>query len=130
LSHVEQQQAQALTAAEVERSKSELYHQQQRQALEDRERLLHGQAQAKDAEAALLSELEGLERECHDREQALGALDHELKGLVQQRAAALQEEERGRTDVLNLAVLVANAEQAASCSCALHIEHDGRRGNG
>ena len=111
LSHVEQQQAQALTAAEVERSKSELYEQQQRQALEDRERLLHGQAQAKDAEAALLNELEGLERECNEREQALSALDHELKGLVQQRAAALQEEERGRTDVLNLAVLVANAEQ-------------------
>src|SRR5512134_2118039 len=111
LSHVEQQQAQALTAAEVERSKSELYEQQQRQALEDRERLLHGQAQAKDAEAALLNELEGLERECNEREQALSALDHELKGVVQQRAAALQEEERGRTDVLNLAVLVANAEQ-------------------
>ena len=111
LSQVEQQQAQALTAAEVERNKSELYEQQEKQSLEDRERLLQEQAQAKDAESALLSELERLEHECHAREQALGAIDHEMKGLLQQRTATLQEEERGRTDVLNLAVLVANAEQ-------------------
>jgi chromosome segregation protein len=111
LSQVEQQQAQALTAAEVERNKSELYEQQQQQGIEDRERLLREQAQARDAEAALLGEIEGLERECGEREQALSALEHELRGLMQQRMAALQEEERGRTDVLNLAVLVANAEQ-------------------
>jgi len=111
VSHVEQQQAQALTAAEVERNKSELYEQQQQQALEERERLSREQAQAKEAEASLLTELERLERDCHEREQALGALDQEMKALLQQRAAALQEEERGRTDVLNLAVLVANAEQ-------------------
>jgi chromosome segregation protein len=111
LAQVEQQQAHALTAAEVERSKSELYEQQQRQATEDRERLLCERARAKEAETALLSELERLERECSEREHALGALDRELKGVMQQRAAAVQEEERGRTDVLNLAVLVANAEQ-------------------
>ena len=112
LSQVEQQQAQALTAAEVERNKSELYEQQQRQSLEERERLLSEQAQAQQAESALLTELERLERECQEGEHALGVLDHQLKGLVQQRAAASQEEERGRTDVLNLAVLVANAEQS------------------
>jgi chromosome segregation protein len=38
-------------------------------------------------------------------------LDREMKELVQQRTAALAEEDRGRQDVLNLAVLVANAEQ-------------------
>jgi chromosome segregation protein len=112
LSKVEQQQAQALTAAEVERNKSELYEQQQQQSVEDRERWLREQAQAKDTERSLLAELERLERECRDREEALGALDREMKMLQQQRAAALQEEERGRADVLNLAVLVANAEQA------------------
>ncbi|HET7909881.1 MAG TPA: chromosome segregation protein SMC, partial [Nitrospira sp.] len=112
LSQVEQQQAQALTAAEVERNKGELYDRQQQQALEERERLLREQAQAHEAEAGLLAELERLERECHEREQALESLDHEMKGLVQQRAAAQQEEERGRADVLNLAVLVANAEQS------------------
>jgi chromosome segregation protein len=112
LSQVEQHQAQALTAAEVERNKTELYEQQQQQGLEERERLLHEQTQAKQAEAALLAELERLERDCHEREQALGGLDHEMKALLQQRAAAVQEEERGRGDVLNLAVLVANAEQS------------------
>jgi chromosome segregation protein len=111
LSYVEQQQAQALTAAEVERHKSELYEQQQHQSLEDRERLRHEQAQAEEAEAALSAELERLECECREREQALETLDHEMKGLLQQRTAALQEEERARADVLNLAVLVANAEQ-------------------
>jgi chromosome segregation protein len=112
LSRVEQQQAQALTAAEVERSKSELYEQQQQQSIDEQERLLGEQTQAKDAETALVVELERLERECQEREQALGALDLEMKGLLHQRTAALQEEERGRADVLNLAVLVANAEQS------------------
>jgi chromosome segregation protein len=112
LSQVEQQQAQALTAAEVERNKSELYAHQQQQGLEERDRLSKEQAEAREAEAALLAELERLERDCHEREQALGALDHEMKTLLQQRTATLQEEERGRTDVLNLAVLVANSEQS------------------
>ncbi|HKY73409.1 MAG TPA: chromosome segregation protein SMC [Nitrospira sp.] len=111
LSRVEQQQAQALTAAEVERNKSELYEQQQQQSQDDRQQLLGEHSQAKDAEAALLTELARLEQACIEREQALAALDHDMKTLQQQRSATLQEEERGRTDVLNLAVLVANAEQ-------------------
>jgi chromosome segregation protein len=112
LSQVEQRQAQALTAAEVERNKGELYEQQRQQGLAERERLLRERAQAQDAETGLLAELERLEQDCREREQALDALDHEMKALVQQRAAAQQEEERGRTDVLNLTVLVANAEQS------------------
>ena len=112
LSRVEQQQAHALTAAEVQRNKTELYEQQHRQGLGECERLLREQAQAAEAEGALLTELERLERECHELEEALGGIDHEMKGMLQQRAAAVQEEERGRTDVLNLAILVANAEQS------------------
>src|SRR4030095_8690040 len=114
LSRVEQQQAHALTAAEVERNKSELYEQQQQQGLEDRERLVGQQEQTKDGERALLPELEARELACQEREQSLEALDREMKTLQHQRAATLQEEERGRTDVLNLAVLVANAEQSLS----------------
>ncbi len=52
-----------------------------------------------------------LERECAEREQVFATLDREMKELVHQRATALAEEERGRLDVLNLAVLVANTEQ-------------------
>lgn len=114
LSQIEQQQAQTLTAAEVERNKGELYEQQQAQGGEELERLMREQEHLKKAEAALLTELDRLDQTLTEREQALAALDHEMKGLVHQRAAALQEEERGRMDVLNLAVLVANTEQSLS----------------
>lgn len=114
LSKIEQEQAQALTAAEIERHKGELYEQQQVQGHEELERLTREQEQLKEAEAALLTELDQLDQALTEQEQALAGLDREMKGLVHQRAAALQEEERGRTDVLNLAVLVANTEQSLS----------------
>jgi chromosome segregation protein len=111
LSHIEQRQAQALTAAEVERHKGELYEQQRQQGAEDRARLLSEHSAASEAEAALCAELTRLEEVCREREHALAELDHEMKGLVHQRVASLQEEDRGRADVLNLTVLVANTEQ-------------------
>lgn len=114
LSKIEQEQAQALTAAEIERHKGELYEQQQVQGHEELERLTREQEQLKEAEAALLTELDQLDQALIEQEQALAGLDTEMKGLVHQRTAALQEEERGRTDVLNLAVLVANTEQSLS----------------
>jgi len=114
LSKVEQQQAQALTAAEVERNRSQLFEQQQIQGEEELARLTKEQEQVKEAEAAVLAALERLERETLEREQALSTLDREMKELLQQRVAAVQEEERGRVDVLNLAVLVANTEQSVS----------------
>ena len=111
LSKVEQQQARALTAAEVERNRGELFAQQQSQGGQELERLTQEQQQGA-AEAAVLEDaLAALERECAEREQVFATLDREMKELVQQRTAALAEEERGRLDVLNLAVLVANTEQ-------------------
>ncbi|HWR82919.1 MAG TPA: AAA family ATPase, partial [Candidatus Deferrimicrobium sp.] len=75
------------------------------------ERLTQEQQQGA-AEAAVLEEaLAALERECAEREQVFATLDIEMKELARQRTAALTEEERGRRDVLNLAVLVANTEQ-------------------
>ena len=111
LSKVEQQQAQALTAAEVERNRGELYAQQQSQGGQELERLTQEQKQAAAEAATIEAALAGLERECAEREQVFATLDREMKGLLQQRSAALAEEERGRQDVLNLAVLVANTEQ-------------------
>lgn len=111
LSKVEQQQARALTAAEVERNRGELYEQQQSQGREALGRLAQEQQQGAAEAAALEDTLATLERECAEREQVFETLDREMKELVHQRAAALAEEERGRFDVLNLAVLVANAEQ-------------------
>ncbi len=111
LSKVEQQQAQALTAAEVERNRSELYAQQQSQGGEELERLTREQQQGAAEAAALEDTLAALERDCVEREEAFATLDREMKELVQQRTAALAEEDRGRQDVLNLTVLVANTEQ-------------------
>ncbi|WP_455371246.1 AAA family ATPase, partial [Petrachloros mirabilis] len=62
LSKVEQQQAQALTAAEVERNRSQLFEQQQIQGEEELARLTKEQEQVKEAEAAVLAALERLER--------------------------------------------------------------------
>ena len=111
LSKVEQQQARALTAAEVERNRGELYAQQQSQGGEELERLTQEQKQGAAEAATLEAALAALERECAEREQVFATLDREMKELVRQRTAALAEEERGRQDVLNLAVLVANTEQ-------------------
>ena len=111
LSKVEQQQAQALTAAEVERNRGELYVQQQSQGGQELERLTQEQAQGTAEITALEGMLVALERECTEREQAFATLEQEMKELVHQRTAAMAEEERGRRDVLNLAVLVANTEQ-------------------
>ncbi len=111
LSKVEQQQARALTAAEVERNRGELYAQQQSQGGEELERLIQEQKQGAAEATAIEETLAALERECVEREQVCATLDGEMKKLVHQRTATLAEEERGRRDVLNLAVLVANTEQ-------------------
>ncbi len=111
LSKLEQQQSQALTASEVERNRGELYVQQQSQGGQELERLTQEQQQSAAEAASLEDMLVALERECTEREQAFATLEGEMKELVQQRTAVLAEEERGRRDVLNLAVLVANTEQ-------------------
>ncbi len=111
LAKLEQQQGQALTASEVERNRGELYAQQQSQGGQELERLTQEQQQSAAEAAALDDMLVALDRECAEREQAFAMLEGEMKELVQQRTAVLAEEERGRRDVLNLAVLVANTEQ-------------------
>ena len=111
LSKVEQQQALALTAAEVERNREELYAQQQSQGRQELERLTQEQKQGADEVATLEEALASLERECAEREQVFATLDREMKELGHQRSAVLAEEERGRQDVLNLAILAANTEQ-------------------
>lgn len=129
LAKVEHQQSQALTAAEVERHRSEMYEQQRVQGGEELRRLAQEQDQVAAAERSLQDTLERLARELREREAVLAGLDRDVSALMHQRAAALQEEERGRRDVLNLAVLVANTEQSLS-QLALRVEElaarDGR----
>jgi chromosome segregation protein len=128
LSKVEQQRAQALTAAEVERNRGELYAQQQSQGGEELERITQEQKQGAAEAAALEDQLAVLERECAEREQVFATLDREMKELVHQRTAALAEEDRGRRDVLNLAVLVANTEQTVAQLAARIQEAADREG--
>jgi len=112
LTRLEQQQAHALTSAEVERHRGELYEQQRTQGTSELERAKLEQEQLASAEAALDQTLETLAQELLEQEQTLAGLDQEMKTLMHQRAGTVQEEERARVDVMNLAVLVANTEQS------------------
>lgn len=112
LSRVEQQQAHALTAAEVERNRSQLFEQQQIQESTELDELVRSQDELVTALATIEASLASVEEDMEGRERALGELDQELQGLLHQRAAAVAEEERGRQDILQLAVLVANTEQS------------------
>ncbi len=114
LAGVEQQQAQALTAAEVERSRGLLFGQQQVQESAELEELVHSQENLSGTLLSIEASLRSVEEEMTLRVQALEELDQEMTRLVSQRASAVSEEERGRKDVLQLAVLVANTEQGIS----------------
>jgi chromosome segregation protein len=129
LTAVEQQQAQALTAAEVERNRSSLFQEQLFQERQELDRHTEEQRRLKSEIGAAEETLAALERESAEREQAVAVLDHEMKSLLQQRSGTLAEEERGRLDVLNLAVLVANTEQSLIQLTARMqdaVDHDGR----
>lgn len=114
LAGVEQRQAHALTAAEVERNRGLLFGQQQVQESAELEELVRSQEQLVAGLRAIESSLTSVEEEMAIRDRTLGELDEELTRLLNQRAAAVAEEERGRKDVLQLAVLVANTEQGIS----------------
>ncbi|MBI3356519.1 MAG: chromosome segregation protein SMC, partial [Nitrospirae bacterium] len=114
LARVEQQQAQALTAAEVERNRSQLFDQQQGQETAELDDLVRSRDDLAAALQAIESSLASVEEDMGARERALGELDREMEHLLHQRASAMAEEERGRGDVLQLAVLVANTEQGIS----------------
>ncbi|MDL1891040.1 hypothetical protein FBQ96_15970, partial [Nitrospirales bacterium NOB] len=112
LAATEQRQSQALTAAEVERNRTELFERQRTQAGQEMDRLVGEQEQAQ----AEIEELRGLllqlEGDIAAQEGQFQQADAEAKTLAGQRAAAVAEEERARRDVLNLAVLAANTEQS------------------
>lgn len=129
LSSVEQQQAQALTAAEVERNRSGLLEEQLLKERQELDRLTEERQRVKAEIEAIEEALTVLQRESEEREQAVAALDNEMKSLLHHRATTLAEEERARIDVLNLAVLVANTEQGViqlTARLQEAVERDGR----
>ena len=114
LGRIEHQQAQALTAAEVERNRSQLFEQQQQQESHELESLANAQEELAHSLETIEASLVSLEEELLSREQAFAALDQDMERLLHQRASAVAEEERGRLDIMQLAVLVANTEQTVA----------------
>ncbi len=112
LAGTEQRQSHALTAAEVERNRTELFERQRVQAAQEMQRLAADQEQAQAEIEELRATLLQLEGDTVEREAQFQQADGEAKALAGHRAAAVGEEERARKDVLNLAVLVANTEQS------------------
>lgn len=112
VSGVEHQQAQALTAAEVARNRGQLFEQQQQQEAGELEELTRAQSELEASLVAIESSLAAIEQELAERESVFAELDREMARLLEQRAVAVTEEERGRQDILQLAVQVANTEQA------------------
>jgi chromosome segregation protein len=111
LAAIEQQQAHALTAAEIERNRGLLFSQQQVQESAELDELIQSHKNLSAALQAIESSLTSIEEEITIRDQVLKELNEEMTRLLHQRTAAVEEEERGRKDVLQLAVLVANTEQ-------------------
>src|SRR5215217_1176860 len=111
LARIEHQQGQALTAAEVERSRNQLFEQQQAQESAELDELAQSQDELVSALSTIEASLISIGEEMEARERALGELDREYEQILHQRATAVDEEERGRKDILQLAVLVANTEQ-------------------
>jgi chromosome segregation protein len=128
LTRVEQQQGQALTAAEVERNRAQLLDQQHGQESKELGELVRSQAELADALQKIEASLDAVSVEIGERERALGALDGEMAQLLHQRASIVAEEERGRADVLQLTVLVANTEQTLA-QLAIRVEEVASRGN-
>lgn len=112
VSGIEHQQAQALTAAEVARNRGQLFEQQQQQEVSELEELTRAQSDMETSLAAIEAVLASIEQELAQRESVFAELDREMARLLEQRAVAVAEEERGRQDILQLAVQVANTEQA------------------
>lgn len=112
LSGVEHQQGQALTAAEVARNRGQLFEQRQQQETGELEELARVQDDLKISLATVEASLAAIEQELAERESVFAELDREMALLIEQRAAAVAEEECGRRDILQLAVQVANTEQA------------------
>lgn len=112
VARLEHQQAHALTAVEVERNRRQLFEQQHDQAVAEIDELARSQAELTDALRGIGESLDAVAAEMSERERVLRELDSETVRLLHQRASALAEEERGRADVLQLAVLVANTEQS------------------
>jgi len=128
LTSVEHQLSQALTGVEVERNRSQLFSQQQAQESAELEALARSHDDLRTSLQTIESSLVSVEEEMTARDAVLSGLEQEMAQLIHQRASALAEEERGRKDVLQLAILVANTEQGIA-QLANHMQALAERGS-
>lgn len=110
LARVEHQQAQAVTAMEVERGRLELYEQQRRQALEELAHLGLEREQAARTLGELEARLSGGEASMAERARALAELEQAAQHLAARRTAFVEEEELSRRACLAVTVEVTNEQ--------------------
>jgi len=104
LSDVEHQQSQAVTAAEVERGRQELFQQQRTQAQEELARLATGQAQAATETNAVRVRAAQLEQEIAAGDRALDEMEVALQVLSARRSGIAEGVEAARRAVVDLTV--------------------------
>lgn len=110
LACLEHQQAQAVTAAEVERGRLELYKQQRAQTLVDLTRLGREREQVVADLAELRTKLSQTDANIAEGSRVLSELEQNEQGLATRRAAAVEEEERARQGILDITVRTTNEE--------------------
>ena len=110
LARVEHQQAQAVTAAEVERGRLELYKQQRAQALVDSTRLGREHQQVAADLAELRTKLSRIDADIAEGSRVLSELEQNERALAARRAAAVEEEERARQGILDITVRTTHEE--------------------
>jgi chromosome segregation protein len=118
LGRVEQQQAQVLTASEVEKGRLALYEQQRLGAQEEMARIQSNRAQVSAAIEALRDQILHDEAGLHQRMDELDTLEGTARGLAARRAADADEEQGARQGLIGLTVHVTRAENAVTSLAA------------
>lgn len=106
LAAVEQEQNQALTAVEVERSRSAMYEQQRAQSADDRHRLNLEEQRADGTLAEVRERMARMEAEAAEAGRELAELESAGEALQERRSGLSAMEDQARRDILEIAVKV------------------------
>ncbi len=128
LTQIEQKQAQALTAVEVERNRQDLYGKQQEQVTKDLRQVGLDRDLIQNRIIALQGQLTQQESEVHSAEGALSELEASTQQLTARRNELAQQVETVRREVLDHTVQVTNSESHLK-QLESQIEEDVRHTN-
>ena len=118
LGRVEQQQAQALTASEVEKGRLALYEQQRAGAEEELSRIESNRAQVAAAVEALRDQILADESVVRQRLEESAALEETARALAARRVADAEEEHNARQGLIDVTVQLTRAENAVTSLAA------------